>query len=235
MNETTLGQGPLADVAVRSEGDRWTLIFMRDLRHPPTKVWTALTDPDQLARWAPFLASRDLTTTGGATLTMVDGDVRQELPATVTRSEPHNLLEYSWGTDVLRWELAVVALDPSNSAITSDGPGLVGITGTRLTLRHTVAGRDWIPKAAAGISSTAAATPAPTSNASKTTRSGRTLSNSGSRASTVDSAAISANIATTMSCPAMPGWRRRVSAKDQPRSRSVGMAHTVGSGIRAWK
>ena len=150
MNETTLGQGPLADVAVRSEGDRWTLIFMRDLRHPPTKVWTALTDPDQLARWAPFLASRDLTTTGGATLTMVDGDVRQELPATVTRSEPHNLLEYTWGTDVLRWELAVVALDPSNSAITSEGPGLVITTGTRLTLRHTVAGRDWIPKAAAG-------------------------------------------------------------------------------------
>ena len=41
MNETTLGQCRLADVAALSAGDRWTLIFSRDLRHPPSKVWTA--------------------------------------------------------------------------------------------------------------------------------------------------------------------------------------------------
>jgi len=142
MNETRLDPGPLADVAVRSADDRWTLIFSRDLRHPPTKVWAALTDPDQLACWAPFLASRDLATTGDATLTMVDGDVRQDLPATVTTSEPHTLLEYTWGTDVLRWELAAIGIDPANGDTTR--------TGTRLTLRHTVSGRDSIPKAAAG-------------------------------------------------------------------------------------
>jgi len=95
MSETTRDPGPLADVALRSAGDRWTLIFSRDLRHPPTKVWAALTDPGQLARWAPFLASRDLTTIGDATLTMVDGDVREDLPASVITSEPPSLLEYS--------------------------------------------------------------------------------------------------------------------------------------------
>ena len=31
MNHTTLDPGPLADVAVRSADDRWTLIFSRDL------------------------------------------------------------------------------------------------------------------------------------------------------------------------------------------------------------
>ena len=66
MNDTTTGPGVLADVALSTTGDRWTLIFTRDLQHPPRKVWAALTDPDQLARWAPFLASRDLSITGEA-------------------------------------------------------------------------------------------------------------------------------------------------------------------------
>ena len=35
--------GPLADIACeRADEDRWTLVFVRDLRHPPAKVWTAL-------------------------------------------------------------------------------------------------------------------------------------------------------------------------------------------------
>jgi len=152
MNETTLGPGRLADVTLRSTDNRWTLIFSRNLRHPPAKVWAALTDPDQLVRWAPFLANRDLTITGDATLTMVDGDVRQDLPATVTRSEPPTLLEYTWGTDVLHWELAAIGLGAQNSAMTRDSAAMAATvrTGTRLTLRHTVAGRHWIAKAAAG-------------------------------------------------------------------------------------
>ena len=175
MNETTLGQCRLADVAALSAGDRWTLIFTRDLQHPPRKVWAAVTDPDQLARWAPFLASRDLTITGDATLTMVDGDVRQDLPVTVTRSEPHTLLEYTWGTDDLRWELAAIGVDPEDGAMTPDPSGdhagspttagsgtastgtastgtasTTASTGTRLTLRHTISNREWVPKVAAG-------------------------------------------------------------------------------------
>ena len=63
MIATVIDARALAEVAVRSAEGRWTLIFCRDLRQAPTKVWAALTDPDQLAQWAPFLASRDLTTT----------------------------------------------------------------------------------------------------------------------------------------------------------------------------
>jgi hypothetical protein len=50
----------------------------------------------------------------------------------VSRAEPPTLLEYTWGTDLLRWELAAIG------------------SGTRLTLRHTVADRTWVPKVAAG-------------------------------------------------------------------------------------
>ena len=117
----TLDLGPLADVTLEPAGEQWTLIFVRELRQPPPAVWGALTDPAQLDRWSPFTAAGDLGRVGETTLTMIDGDVRQEMPATVLRAEPPALLEYSWGDDVLRWEL-----EPAGA-------------GTRLTLRHTLA------------------------------------------------------------------------------------------------
>jgi len=124
--------GPLADVAVRPDGDRWTLVFVRDLRHPPDKVWSALTDPAQLRAWAPFDADRDLGTPGTATLNMVGGPEPEPLAATIRRAERPHLLEYTWGEDLLRWELEPIA------------------TGTRLTLRHTTGDRTWIAKVSAG-------------------------------------------------------------------------------------
>lgn len=107
-------------------------MFVRDLHHPRERVWTALTEPEQLGEWAPFLAHRDLGTVGDALLTMIDGDTEIELTASVLRAEAPALLEYSWGTDLLRWELTA----------TGDG--------TRLTLRHTVADPDMAAMAAAG-------------------------------------------------------------------------------------
>ena len=122
----------LADVAAEQAEDGWTLVFVRDLRHPPEKVWAALTEPGRLREWAPFVPDRDLARTGPATLTMIDGDSPADTAASVRRAEPPTLLEYTWGDDLLRWELAPAA------------------AGTRLTLRHRVADRDWLPKVAAG-------------------------------------------------------------------------------------
>jgi len=121
--------GPLADVRATT---RWTLVFVRELKHPPEAVWAALTQRDRLAAWAPFTASRDLDELGPATLTMIDRDVTEDLAATVLRVEPPTLLEYTWDDDHLRWEL-----EPTEG-------------GTRLTLHHTVPGRDWLSKVAAG-------------------------------------------------------------------------------------
>jgi uncharacterized protein YndB with AHSA1/START domain len=132
MNRTTFEPGPLAHIECRRSGDRWTLVFVRDLRHPPEKVWAALTDPAQLREWSPFTTDRDLGQPGEVTLTMIDGDVAADGPATVTRAEPPTLLEYTWGKDLLRWELAHTE------------------RGTRLTLQHTIEAREWVPKVAAG-------------------------------------------------------------------------------------
>ena len=117
----TFDPGPPADAHVVTGADTWTLIFVRELRHPPATVWQALTDPAQLDQWAPFRADRDLATPGAATLTMVDGADEVPLAAEVRTVKEPELLEYSWGKDVLRWEL-----EPSGA-------------GTTLTLRHTLA------------------------------------------------------------------------------------------------
>jgi hypothetical protein len=53
MNRTSFEPGPLAEVGCRAQQDRWTLVFVRDLRHPPEAVWAALTDPAQLRGWSP--------------------------------------------------------------------------------------------------------------------------------------------------------------------------------------
>ena len=127
--------GPLADVTAEpasSPAGGWTLVFVRDLRHAPEKVWAALTEPGHLRAWAPFVPDRDLADAGPATLTMIDGDSAEDTAAVVRRAEPPTLLEYTWGDDLLRWELAPAA------------------AGTRLTLRHRVADRDWLAKVAAG-------------------------------------------------------------------------------------
>ena len=40
--------GPASGVQVRKDGEKWTLILIRELRHSPEKVWQALTDPAHL-------------------------------------------------------------------------------------------------------------------------------------------------------------------------------------------
>ena len=53
--------GPASGAQMRKqEGENWTLILVRELRHSPEKVWQALTDPVHLREWAPFDAPRAL-------------------------------------------------------------------------------------------------------------------------------------------------------------------------------
>jgi hypothetical protein len=36
--------GPAFGAEVRNDGEKWTLVLVRELRHPPEKVWQALTE-----------------------------------------------------------------------------------------------------------------------------------------------------------------------------------------------
>ncbi len=56
--------GPADGARIQKDGEKWTLILVRELRHPPEKVWQALTDPAHLREWAPFDADASLGTVG---------------------------------------------------------------------------------------------------------------------------------------------------------------------------
>lgn len=123
--------GPARDAQVRKsqageESGKWTLILTRDLRHPPEKVWRALTDPAHLREWAPFDADGSLAAAGASVNLTWTGTGRSH-PTTVTRADFPELLEFG----DIRWEL-----QPRNG-------------GTRLVLWHSI-DRGFISWGAAG-------------------------------------------------------------------------------------
>ena len=130
-NRETYAPGAATGAEVRRDGDRWTLILVRDLRHPPSKVWEALTEPAHLREWAPFDADRSLASAGPAKLSTVGTPTPQVSETTVKRAEAPRLLEYTWGENDLRWELEPLG------------------NGTRLTLWHNI-DRGFISWGAAG-------------------------------------------------------------------------------------
>jgi uncharacterized protein YndB with AHSA1/START domain len=123
--------GPASGAQVQKDGDNWTLILVRQLRHPPEKVWQALTDPAHLREWAPFDADRSLSTVGPVKLTTVGTPAPQVSEGRVTRADAPKVLEYNWWGKDMRWELE--AID----------------AGTRLTLWHNI-DRGYISWGAAG-------------------------------------------------------------------------------------
>jgi uncharacterized protein YndB with AHSA1/START domain len=124
--------GPAAGAEVRKEGEKWTLVLVRDLRHPPEKVWKALTEPEQLREWAPFDSDRNLGSVGTAKLTTVGAPKLHVTETHVKRADAPRLLELDWGGQDIRWEL-----EPQGSG------------GTRLTLWHNI-DKGFISMGAAG-------------------------------------------------------------------------------------
>jgi len=124
--------GPASGAQIRKDGEKWTLILVRELRHEPEKVWQALTDPAHLREWAPFDADASLGTVGATVkLTTVGAPTPRVSETTVTRADAPNALEYKWGGFDMRWQL-----EPLGS-------------GTRLTLWTNI-GHRFIAMGAAG-------------------------------------------------------------------------------------
>ncbi len=124
--------GPAGGARIEKDGEQWTLVLVRELRHPPERVWRALTEPEQLRQWAPFDADGSLGRAGATVkLTTVGAPTPLISETKVTRAEAPRLLEFNWGGGDLRWEL-----EASGS-------------GTRLTLWHNL-DRRFIAMGAAG-------------------------------------------------------------------------------------
>jgi uncharacterized protein YndB with AHSA1/START domain len=124
--------GAAAGAEIRKDGETWTLVLVRDLSHPPAKVWRALTEPEHLREWAPFDADRSLGAAGTtAKLTTVGAPALHVTETQVKRADAPRVLEFSWGGQDIRWELESVG------------------GGTRLTLWHNI-NRNFISMGATG-------------------------------------------------------------------------------------
>ena len=131
-NREKYAPGSAFGAEVKKEDENWTLVLVRELRHPPAKVWKALTDPDHLRQWAPFDSDRNLGTVGAAKLSTVGAPTPHVTETRVKRAEVNKLLEFNWGGQDIRWEL-----EPLEGG------------GTRLTLWHNI-DRRFISMGAAG-------------------------------------------------------------------------------------
>jgi uncharacterized protein YndB with AHSA1/START domain len=132
MSPDTYAPGAAAGASIQKDGEKWTLVLVRELHHPPAKVWQALTDPGELREWAPFDADRNLASAGPVKLATVGAPTPQVSESQVKRADAPRLLEFTWGQQNLRWELEPLESD-----------------GTRLTLWHNI-DRGFISMGAAG-------------------------------------------------------------------------------------
>ena len=131
MSRENYAAGAAAGAEIQKDGENWTLVLVRDLRHPPERVWQALTDPAQLREWAPFDADRKLDMSGPVKLTTVGAPKPHVTETHVKRADAPRALEYNWGGANIRWELEPRA------------------DGTRLRLWHNI-DRRYISMGAAG-------------------------------------------------------------------------------------
>ncbi len=87
---------------------RWQLRFRRTLRHPPERVWRAITEPEHLAQWFP--TTIDGERAAGARLRFsFPGGEAPAMDGEMLSFQPMSVMELRWGPDVLRIELRAVA------------------------------------------------------------------------------------------------------------------------------
>lgn len=112
---------PLA--TLETIGDKVVLRFERRLPHPPEKVFAAISDPAELAHWFPARVRWELRPRAAIEFSFEEADV--DAPrGEIVEVDPPKLLVYTWGEDVLRWE------------VVPDGEG------STLRFAHTIAGDD---------------------------------------------------------------------------------------------
>ena len=125
------------DGTLLSEDGGFLLRFERHLPHPVERVFRAVTEPGELAGWFPGQVEIDLVVGGRARFAGTGLDIDPELlpsEGTVTELDPPRLFAFTWGKDLLRFELR------------PEGGGCL------LVFTHRFAARASAPRSAAGWS-----------------------------------------------------------------------------------
>jgi uncharacterized protein YndB with AHSA1/START domain len=82
------------------------LRFERTFPHSPDAVWNAITDPAQLGRWFPTSVEFALLETGAPITFRFEDDAYPSLEGEFREVRPGVRLVFTWGEDLLSFELA---------------------------------------------------------------------------------------------------------------------------------
>lgn len=88
---------------VGRQGGKPVLTFERKLAHRPEKVWRAVSEPEQLARWFPALLETEPR--AGAPIKFAFPGEAEVTEGVVLEYDPPKVYAFRWNTDVLRFEI----------------------------------------------------------------------------------------------------------------------------------
>jgi uncharacterized protein YndB with AHSA1/START domain len=106
----------LAPVLMEVDGERATLVLQRFLRHPPSAVWKAITDPEQMRQW--YLTTAVVEGREGGQVDLVTGQGRVHATGRILTWDPPRVYEHEWivakeesalrtgEQTIVRWELS---------------------------------------------------------------------------------------------------------------------------------
>jgi len=106
---------PAPSISTQSDGDRATLVVRRYLRHPPSVVWRAITEPEQIRQW--YLTTAVVDGRVGGTVDLVTGEAQVHATGRILTWDPPRVYEHEWNVSkgesmlrsdertVVRWEL----------------------------------------------------------------------------------------------------------------------------------
>jgi uncharacterized protein YndB with AHSA1/START domain len=109
----------MTDAILQRAGERPVLRFERHLRRSIDDVWHAVTDPEALRSWFPTRLVIDEWRVGAALAHEFEGSDMAPLPGTVLEWEPRHRVAFTWGTDVITFELRADA-DGTNFVLTDE-------------------------------------------------------------------------------------------------------------------
>jgi uncharacterized protein YndB with AHSA1/START domain len=103
------------DTSYESIDGRPALRFERRIAHPVPAVWTAISDPAELAQWFPSTVAGELRVSGRLAFTFPEHADVPDMEGDVTDFDPPRVLAFHWGEDHLRFEL-----EPADGGATTD-------------------------------------------------------------------------------------------------------------------
>ncbi len=102
-------QDPATVAGHDARGGHATVRFERELPDPPSTVWRALTDPQDLKSWFPSEVRVERWQVGATISFAMPDHPEYDMTGTVLELDEPRLLAYTWGEETLRFELTETA------------------------------------------------------------------------------------------------------------------------------